>query len=158
MTPQPAPSHEKLLNAFRKVPLFSGLPDEVLLVIFVAADERIFRTGEVIVKEGSPGDELFVIGRGKVDVVLNFGTPEETRVGQLEENDFFGEMCVIEPTRRSATVVATQSTLLYGVKSQTLNKLYQLWPEHQTTIMANLSRGLCSRVERGDPRFQLTSF
>lgn len=158
MTTENHPPYEKLLTSFQQVPLFHGLPDDTLLVMFVAADEKIHRAGEVIVRQGAPGDELFVIARGQVDVTIHFGTPQQTRVGTLKENDFFGEMCVIEPTNRSATVVAAQSTLTYSIKSQTLNKLYQLWPEHQTTIMANLSRGLARRVENADPAFGVIAY
>jgi CRP-like cAMP-binding protein len=151
-------AYSKLLQNFRDVPLFQGLPDDALLVIFVAADENIFRAGEVVVREGDQGEELFVIARGKVDVTINFGTPQQTRVGQLGAKDFFGEMCVIEPTNRSATVFATETTFIYSIKSSTLNKLYQVWPEHQTTIMSNLSRGLVERVTKDDPNYSLTTY
>lgn len=158
MNPTIQQQHEKLLQAFRNVPLFDGLPNEVLLVIFVAADEKIYRSGEVVVREGEHGEELYVIGGGGVDVVVQYGTPKQTLVGHLGENDFFGEMCVIEPTVRSATVFATETTFIYRIKSSTFNKLYQIWPEHQTTIMANLSRGLSARVIKDDPRYALTAF
>ncbi|MEM6883809.1 MAG: cyclic nucleotide-binding domain-containing protein [Verrucomicrobiota bacterium] len=150
--------HDKLLQNFRDVPLFHGLPDDALLVIFVASEERIFRAGEVVVKEGAEGEELFLIGRGAVDVVINFGSTKQTTVGKLGTKDFFGEMCVIEPTSRSATVFATETTFIYSIKSSTLNKLYQIWPEHQTTIMSNLSRGLAERVIKGDPEYELTAY
>jgi len=151
-------SHDKLLQNFRDVPLFQGLSDDALLVIFVAADERIFRAGEVVVKEGEEGEELFLIGRGAVEVTINFGSTKQTTVGKLGATDFFGEMCVIEPTSRSATVVATETTFIYSIKSSTLNKIYQIWPENQTTIMSNLSRGLAERVIKGDPDYELTAY
>ena len=150
--------YNKLLQNFRDVPLFQGLPDDALLVIFVAADERILHAGEVVVKEGADGEELFLIGRGSVDVAINFGTTKQTTVGKLNSKDFFGEMCVIEPTNRSATVFATETTFIYSIKSSTLNKIYQIWPEHQTTIMSNLSRGLAKRVVDGDPDYELTAY
>lgn len=93
-----------------------------------------------------------------MDVVVHYGTPKQTQVGHLGENDFFGEMCVIEPTLRSATVFATETTFSYRIKSSTFNKLYQIWPEHQTTIMANLSRGLSARVIKDDPAHALTAY
>jgi len=151
-------SYQKLLENFRDVPLFQGLSDEALLVIFVAASEHIYRTGDVIVKEGEQGEELFLIVQGKVDVAINFGTPELTKVGTLGPKDFFGEMCVIEPTSRYATVFASETTFIYSIKSSTLNKLYQIWPADQTTIMSNLSRELVARVIKGDPDYLLTAY
>jgi len=150
--------HHKLLQNFRDVPLFQGLPDDALLVIFVASKERIFRAGEVVVKEQAEGEELFLIGRGAVEVAIHFGTTKQITVGKLGAKDFFGEMCVIEPTNRSATVFATETTFIYSIKSSTLNKIYQIWPEHQTTIMSNLSRGLAERVIKGDGQYELTAY
>lgn len=155
--PNPHP-HEKLLEHFRDVPLFRGLSDDALLVLFVAAEENIYRSGEVIVKEGQEGEELFLIGKGAVEVVIHFGSTQQTTVGKLKSKDFFGEMCVIEPTTRSATVFATETTFTYSLKSSTLNKIYQIWPEHQTTIMSNLSRGLAERVIQNDAKYGLTAY
>lgn len=145
---------EDLYAPFRDIPLFSGLAGDTLLVFYIAAREIIARAGETIVREGDPGEELFIIGRGKVKVLVHQGQEKETKIAELGPRDFFGEMCVIEPTTRSATVIAEEITFLYGLKSSTLNKIYQVWPDAQATIMANLSRTLAERVERLDPCFR----
>lgn len=144
---------ENIFNAFKSFPLFKGLPDEVLVVLFVAAQEEIFRNGQIIMKEGDQGEELYIIGGGSVDVIINHDRPDQTVLATLHKDDFFGEMCVIEPSQRSATVVARESTLLYTLRSSNLNKVYQVWPEQQATIMANLSRELAKRVQSLDPSF-----
>ncbi|MEO0454405.1 MAG: cyclic nucleotide-binding domain-containing protein [Verrucomicrobiota bacterium] len=144
---------EDLYAPLRQVPLFQGVDGDTLLVFYVASEELIARPGEVIMQEGDPGNELFVIARGQVDVIVSQGTEHETTIAQLGTNDFFGEMCVIEPTSRSATVIATEITFLYVLKTTTLNKIYQIWPEAQTTIMSNLSLELAKRVQKLDPRY-----
>jgi CRP-like cAMP-binding protein len=144
---------EKIFSAFKEFPLFQGLPDDVLVVLFVAAQEEIFRSGQTIMKEGDHGQELYIIGDGAVDVLVHHGKPEEICVAKLKKGAFFGEMCVIEPSLRSATVLATETTLLYSIKSTCLNKVYQVWPEQQSTIMANLSRELSRRVQALDPTY-----
>ncbi len=145
---------EELYAPFQDIPLFSGLAGDTLLVFYIAAREIIARPGETIVREGDSGEELFIIGRGKVKVLVQEGKENETLIAELGPRDFFGEMCVIEPTNRSATVIASEITFLYGLKSSTLNKIYQVWPEAQATIMANLSRTLAERVERLDPCYR----
>lgn len=144
---------EKIFSAFKQFPLFKGLPDEVLVVFFVAAQEEIFRSGQTVMKEGDHGQELYIIGDGSVDVVINHQKPDQTTLAHLKKGDFFGEMCVIEPSLRSASVVATETTLLYSLKSTNLNKVYQVWPEQQSTIMANLARELSRRVQSLDPTY-----
>ncbi|NJK91778.1 MAG: cyclic nucleotide-binding domain-containing protein [Blastochloris sp.] len=144
---------EKIFAAFKEFPLFQGLPDEVLVVFFVAAQEEIYRNGQVVMKEGDHGQELFIIGGGTVDVFIHHGESEQTRLAQLHKGDFFGEMCVIEPSLRSATVVVSETAILYSLKSTCLNKVYQVWPEQQSTIMANLARELSKRVQQLDPTY-----
>jgi len=145
---------EKIFIAFRKLHLFTGVPDDVLAVFYIASEEKIFRAGQIIVKEGEHGDELYIIGSGSVDVIVGHNTPNQTVVASLQTTDFFGEMCVIEPFVRSATVVARESTLLYALKSNCLNKVYQVWPEQQSIIMANLAGVLAHRIDALDPFFK----
>lgn len=140
-------------HAFERFPLFQGLPQEVLLTLFIAAREAVFHKGQVVVAEGDPGDDLFIVGSGSVEVVLGHGTPGATVIATLEPGACFGEMCVIEPTVRSATVVARGVTLLYALPSATLNKLYHFYPQQQAIIMANLARTLADRIQALDPRF-----
>ena len=145
---------EKIFSTFKNFSLFAGVPEHVLVVLFVAAQELICRSGQIIVREGDHGEELFIIGAGSVDVVFGYETSQPTTLAVLGQNDFFGEMCVIEPSLRSATVIARESTLLYSLKSSALNKLYQVWPEQQSIIMANLARVLAERVQTQDPLYQ----
>lgn len=67
-----------------------------------ATDQRrMVKAGEVIFKEGDPGDEFYVIRSGKVSVQLGNRTLE-----QLGEGEIFGEMALIDAGHRSASVVA----------------------------------------------------
>jgi len=152
-THAPAAGQERPFQAFENFPLFRGVPQEVLLVLFVGATEMLCRKGQIIVQEGDPGEELFIIGTGSADVVMGHGTAGETVLATLQAGDCFGEMCVIEPTLRSATVVAREGTLLYGIKSTTLQKVYHFWPQQQAVIMANFALTLAERVRTLDPLY-----
>ncbi|MDX6767121.1 MAG: cyclic nucleotide-binding domain-containing protein [Candidatus Methylacidiphilales bacterium] len=138
------------LGTFRGFPLFQGLPDEILLMLYVSAREFIARKGEVIVREGDPGEELFIVGGGEVEVVVGHGSGQPVRLAVLGQQECFGEMCVIEPMMRSATVVAIDSAMLYALGSTTFNKVYALFPHYQAVIMANLARTLAGRIQKID--------
>lgn len=144
---------DPLLQAFQNIPLFEGLSGDALISLFIAAREDMVHTGEVIVKEGEPGDDLYLIGRGKVQVYKNHGQPNATLIASLGKNEFFGEMCVIEPIVRSATVIAEETSFLYTLNSNSLNKLYQVWPEQHTLMMKNLASNLAHRIEHLAPSF-----
>jgi flavin reductase (DIM6/NTAB) family NADH-FMN oxidoreductase RutF len=84
-----------------RAPVFSSLPPEILAAITSGGVERTFEPGEFVVREGDPGDELFVILDGdarverKGNLLATFGPGE-----------FFGEIAVIDGRPRSADVVA----------------------------------------------------
>jgi len=62
-----------------------------------------YKAGEVIVRQGDVGDCMYVIQSGKVEVIQEH-QGKETRLAQLGEGDFFGEMALFEKDLRSATV------------------------------------------------------
>ena len=64
-----------------------------------------FKAGDTIISEGDDGDTAFFIVTGSVEVLIGKGANART-VGSLGTGEVFGEMCLIEPGPRSATVKA----------------------------------------------------
>ncbi|MGO9418256.1 Crp/Fnr family transcriptional regulator [Roseiarcus sp.] len=62
-----------------------------------------FKAGETIIREGDEGDTAYFIVSGAVEVLVGAGG---RRVGTLHTGEVFGEMSLIEPGPRSATIVA----------------------------------------------------
>lgn len=75
---------------------------------------RTYRDGEVIVRQGEPGDCMFVIQHGTVEVVREAGAGA-VRLGVLHEGDVFGEMALFEREPRCATVRALGQTRVLTV-------------------------------------------
>jgi CRP/FNR family cyclic AMP-dependent transcriptional regulator len=73
--------------------------------------EKQLNTGEVLFKDGDPGDEMYLIKSGKVRISKPAGDVEKT-LAVLKEGDFFGEMSVIDGSPRSATATAIEPTEL----------------------------------------------
>ncbi len=69
--------------------------------------EKQLNTGEVIFKDGDPGDEMYLIKSGKIRISKPAGEVEKT-LAVLKEGDFFGEMSVIDGSPRSATATAIE--------------------------------------------------
>lgn len=66
---------------------------------------KIYKDGEVIVRQGEEGDCMYVIQKGKVEVFAE-QDGREVFLMELDEGDFFGEMAIFEREVRSATVRA----------------------------------------------------
>jgi flavin reductase (DIM6/NTAB) family NADH-FMN oxidoreductase RutF len=88
-------------HLLERAPVFSSLPPEILAAITSGGVERTFEPGEFVVREGDPGDELFVILDGDARVERK-GNPLAT----FGPGEFFGEIAVIDGRPRSADVVA----------------------------------------------------
>ena len=92
-----------------------------------------FKPGQAVFKEGEPGDVMFILIEGVVDVVVG-----EKVVGSFEPIEILGEMSVIEPGPRSATVVAKTHCKLGAVNQKRFNFLCQNKPDFAVHIMRML--------------------
>jgi small-conductance mechanosensitive channel/CRP-like cAMP-binding protein len=83
--------------------LFSPLPEEVRNAIASACVVAEYGNGEGIVRQGEPGQSMFIVARGEVSVLLEPGREE---VARIAAGGYFGEMSLLTGEPRTATVVA----------------------------------------------------
>jgi serine/threonine protein phosphatase PrpC/CRP-like cAMP-binding protein len=102
----------------RRIPLFQHMSYKELLAILGIARGRQFEKGQGVIKEGEQGDELFVLFRGRVDVLKS-----GLRIAQLKAGGHFGEMGLVDQAPRSATVVAVEDTSGISIDRDSLLKL-----------------------------------
>lgn len=92
-----------------ETPLLDDLADDEFASLVQKLDSRTFTPGDVIVKEGESGDTMFVVVRGRVEVVLGSGATEK-ELAQLGAGEFFGESALLSGRPRTATVRAAVAT------------------------------------------------
>jgi ATP-binding cassette subfamily B protein len=98
------------------IPLFAHL-DSDLLTRFAARFVTVEAPpGRAVFEEGEPGEMLYVIVRGQVDVHRRDADGAERHVTVLEPGDFFGEIALLEEVRRTATVRARSPCLLLALE------------------------------------------
>ena len=99
------------------------------------------KTGDVILREGDLGTEMYVIHQGKVEIRKQVG--EETKVlAVLEKGDFFGEMSLLEDLPRAASAHALTDGRLVQIDGTTFTHLLTSNPEIAVRMMRKLSRRL----------------
>ena len=98
------------------IPIFAEFPDEDLKLICSQVSVQSYLPGERIVKAGAHGSSLFVIGRGRAQVFTADGKP----VASLGAGDFFGEIALLAPQPRTATVQAVTPTTVLELKRDLL--------------------------------------
>ena len=92
-----------------------------------------FKAGQTIFKEGENGDVMHVLCEGMVEVFVG-----EKLIGTFEPVEIFGEMAVIDPGPRSATVVAKTNCKLGSINQRRFMMLAQHKPEFAIQIMRML--------------------
>jgi len=100
-----------------------------------------FRAGDTILSEGEDGDTAFLIIEGSVEVTVGQGSKSK-KVGTLGEGEVFGEMSLIEPGPRSATVRAATDTECVVTSYDAFIETLQENPERAVAFMKILVRRL----------------
>jgi len=90
-------------RSLRGVPIFAPLGDVEHGELAKAARSFLYGAGEHIVRQGDPGESMFVVVRGEVVVTL---APDNREVARVGAGDFFGEMSLLTGAPRTATVKA----------------------------------------------------
>ena len=142
-----------MLTQLERVPIFAGLEPGALQLLAGRAQHSEVQAGSTIVKEGEPGNRFFLIESGAVRVVKGLGTADEADLARLEQNDFFGEMCILETLPRAATVLALAATRLSSLSSMAFLQLYEQQPRQYGLLVLNIARDLSRRLRRLDERF-----
>src|SRR5262245_29357451 len=90
--------------------LFSGMVATELEALEHTAQVKTYKAGRKVFQEGDPGDGLYLIVEGKVQITCLLGQDQRTVLSQLDAGDFFCEMAVLDSQPRSATATAGTDT------------------------------------------------
>jgi ATP-binding cassette subfamily B protein len=129
--PRPATGLEAA--RLKTIPLFSHLDGETLSRLALRSMPEKFQHGEDIVRQGEPGDKLYLLTRGAADVLVSDGGGER-RVNTLKEGDYFGEYAILTGGERTATVRTTQATEVYALAKDDFADLVESDPRLQEML------------------------
>jgi hypothetical protein len=73
-------------------------------------DQVVVERGQVLFRQGDPGDSLFLVKTGRLRVIYNLGLPNEHLVGEVGPGEPVGELALLWSSTRSATVVAVRGS------------------------------------------------
>ena len=135
-------SHAELLE---RHPLLAHLDAEQLEHIAAAGEVERFVPGEEVVGEGSLGDALYLVLSGKVEVSKS-GHP----LAALDPGEFFGEMAMLEPVLRSATVTAVAPSYLSRLPYNAIQGLVTTDPGAAMALLIHIVKTLSERLRRAN--------
>ncbi|HTP02144.1 MAG TPA: cyclic nucleotide-binding domain-containing protein [Anaerolineales bacterium] len=138
---------EKVL-ALKSASVFRQTPDEVLADVANQVEELVFGKDEIIFRKGDHGDSLYIIVSGRVEV-----RDGERLLNQLDEGAIFGELALLDPAPRSATVKTLEPARLLRLNEAKFQKVLAERPEVSAAIIHVLTsyiRGLLASSQPVD--------
>jgi len=130
----------------RQVDLLRDLDDEQLEALWPRLRERRLRKGEVLFREGDPGEEMFFIRSGVILVSKKVSGRVEQILNRFESG-FFGEMSVFgDEARRTATIQAEVDSSLLALDRQSIDHFIEANPRDAAVFFREMARVLIRRL------------
>lgn len=125
------------IASLSSVSIFSATPRSSLEIISALLEEIKVAAGARVIERGEMGDSMYIIVRGRM--MVHDG---ERKLNDLGPGDVFGEMAVLDPEPRSASVTAQAEGVLLRLKQETLHDLMVQQPEITRGVIRMLSNRL----------------
>ena len=129
-----------------EIELFSGRKAETLLALEQCMEKRSCKAGDKIFVRGETGDELFLIRRGAVRIVLPISDKQSHHLGTFGRGAFFGEMAFLDGDPRSADAIAFSDAELYVLSRKVFDKFAEEHKKLALGLMEGLASVLASRL------------
>jgi len=141
----------------RDIPLFESLTEKEFKIVKSKLKKVTYSAGDVIIKEGDIGNEMYIFESGKVKITRKltlrvggkWGEAEKAMdILNSEQVSFFGEMSIVTGAPRSATITALSYCTLYTLSKKDLEDLAKRYPEIGYKIMKKVAAVLAKRVQK----------
>ena len=111
---------------------------------------RDFKAGVVLFEEGQPGDYMYVVQSGEVEIRRQVGETQRV-LAVLPSGEFFGEMAILNGRPRSATAVVRTESRLLVIEGKTFEAMLRARPE----IALRIIKSIASRLESANQHIEL---
>ena len=130
-----------IARLWQATPLFRNIPERQVETLCARMHLRDFKADEVIFSQGDQGAGAILVLDGEVRV-----SADKTELARLEHGDFFGEIALAAPERRTADATALSAARLVYFLRQDLEDWLELEPRLGTVFLMNLSATLAHRL------------
>jgi CRP-like cAMP-binding protein len=137
-------SLERRMDLLRTVGPFAELPTDTLRPLAQAAEVVRFGAGDVIVRQGDPGDAVYALTNGAAEVWLEEPAQEPVLLRTMRSGQLFGETAVLYRGPRSATIKAKTDLMTIRLPGPEFIELLRSTPEVALRVAVALAQRLAS--------------
>ncbi|PZR51659.1 Crp/Fnr family transcriptional regulator [Xylanimonas oleitrophica] len=123
-------------------PLFADMEEEETRALLETMIPVELSRGDVLFREGEPGDRLYVIAQGKIKLGRRSSDGRENLLSILGPGEMFGELSLFDPGPRTATASSVSDSLVYELRHQALVAWVNAHPKVATQLLGALARRL----------------
>jgi CRP/FNR family cyclic AMP-dependent transcriptional regulator len=123
-----------------QISLFQQLDDDERSVLAQVMAEKTVAPGETLFRAGEPGDAMFVVHSGKVDLFVKDKAGQRITLHTAEAGEFFGELSLLDGGSRTATAQVTEAGLLFMIDREDLQQLFRKRPDAALDMLAAMGR------------------
>lgn len=128
------------------VPLFKDFSEADLNAVALAFRERRVKKDELLIREGEPGRELYLVREGSMIVSKAVTGRVEQVLDRMGPGEIFGEMSLFDEAPRSATVQAETDSLLLALDREQLRQLMEARPHAAAAFLFRLVQVFIARL------------
>jgi CRP-like cAMP-binding protein len=117
---------KELIRLLSRCDLLRHLPPEEIEVILPSVRSRRLAPSEILFRAGDPGDALYIVARGRVEILADppaAATPVGQTLASLGEGEAFGEMALLTGGPRTATVRSAGESELLAIGREDFERL-----------------------------------
>lgn len=139
----------------REIDLFKRRKEQTVAALEACMEQRSFKAGEKIFARGDAGDELFLIRRGAVRIVLPLNVQQGYHLATFGRGDFFGEMSFLDRDLRSADAIAFNDTELFVLSRKRFDTLADEHKKLALNLLEGIARVLAIRLRYANAELRL---
>jgi len=145
------------IEILRKIELLGKLNNAELLKLSRICQKVSHEAGASVFKAGDPGEALYIIYEGSVEVIKPGGEEPDEVVSELGPQEIFGEMALFERLPRSAGVRAKTDTRLLRIPSDYFDKLLKEDNQVAFKMYQAINLILCHRLRNTTERLAIAN-
>jgi predicted acylesterase/phospholipase RssA/CRP-like cAMP-binding protein len=148
---------ESIDGLLRASAAFGQLDADALDLVRNALEARVVRSGEVLMRQGDAADGLYLVGSGRLKVVIEREEGSEDVINEVGRGELVGEMALLTDSPRSATIVAVRDSHVLFLSSNAFAHVVQARPEALLVISSALISKLMNTIRFGSTASPATS-
>jgi CRP/FNR family transcriptional regulator, cyclic AMP receptor protein len=130
------------LSLLSDVPIFRLLDDTERRTLAALFEQRTCEAGETIFHHGEPGDEIFLVGNGRVEAFVTNDTGDKIVLAQVSRGEVFGEISLLDGGPRTASAIAVDKSELLVLDRDRLLELVKQHPHVALDLLSVMGQRL----------------